>query len=218
MSRTQKRALVKKTIPAGDALIYGAILGSVGFSLLYFYTNPLTAFIAFIGFFFYVVVYSIGKRKTVHGTLLGSISGAVPPVVGYCAVTNHFDITAFLLFLILVVWQMPHFYAIAIFRKDDYAAVSLPVLPVRKSIEQAKMQIVLYIIAFIMVSSLLTFFHFTGYSYLIGMMVVGIIWLLVALKGFRKHENLRWPRKVFFLSLVVILVFSLLLCVNVWLP
>ena len=140
MARTKKRALVTKTIPEFHAVVYGSILGILGFLLLLCNTNVLTALIAFIGFIFYVIVYGIFKRKSVHGTVIGSISGAVPPVVGYCAVTNNLDLGAFLLFIILVIWQMPHFYAIAIFRRDDYVAASIPVLPIKKGLFQTKIQ------------------------------------------------------------------------------
>src|SRR5579871_4902777 len=97
MDRTQNRALVQKIIHTQNALVYGFILGLLGFISLIFFTNLLTAFIGFIGFIFYVFLYTFGKRRTVYGTLIGSISGAVPPVAGYCAVTNHFDFAAFLL-------------------------------------------------------------------------------------------------------------------------
>lgn len=211
MARTQKRALVKKTIPGKYALIYAAILGILGFSLLLFHTNILTAFIAFIGFFFYVVMYSFTKRSTIYGTMVGSISGAVPPVVGYCSVTNHIDVAAILLFFILVFWQMPHFYAIAIFRKEDYAAASIPVLPIKKGIFQAKLQMFLYIIAFIIASSLLTVFRYTGFVYLVVMVTLGLMWLGLAIRGFRINDDKKWARKMFFFSLVIILTFSVLL-------
>src|SRR3981189_1142404 len=102
MTRTKKRALVSGLISGRNALIYATILGLIGFSLLVFHTNLLTAFIGFIGFFVYIVLYGISKRRSIHGTIVGSIAGAVPPVVGYLAVTNNFDSGAFLLFLILV--------------------------------------------------------------------------------------------------------------------
>lgn len=218
MSRTKKRALVTKVIPEIHAIIFATILGFVGFFLLVCYTNFLTAFIAFIGFIFYVIVYGIAKRKTIHGTLVGSVSGAVPPVVGYCAVTNNFDLGAFLLFLILVVWQMPHFYAIAIFRTEDYDAACLPVLPVKKGIIHTKIQMLIYAIIFIFCAVALTFFHYTGYVYLFGMLVVGIIWIGIAVKGFKTQNTILWARKMFLFSLIIIIVFSALLIGNAWLP
>lgn len=218
MARTQKRALVKKSIPEFNAIIFGSILGFIGFFLLLSYTNLLTAFIGFLGFIFYVIVYGIGKRKTVHGTVIGSISGAVPPVVGYCAVTNNFDLGALLLFLILVIWQMPHFYAIAVFRVDDYAAAEIPVLPVKKGLLHTKIQMLVYIILFVIVSDSLTFFHYTGYIYLICMTVLGCIWFFLVLRDFEKVDRNRWARKIFFFSLIIIVAFSFLLVFNALLP
>jgi heme o synthase len=211
MDRTKKRALVKKIIHIQSALIYGFILGILGFTILLLFTNLLTTFIAFVGFIFYVFFYTFGKRMTVHGTLIGSISGAVPPAVGYCAVSNNFDLAAFLLFLILVFWQMPHFYAIAIFRKDDYESASIPVLPVKKGLAQTKEQIVLYVLAFIIAVCSLTIFHFTGFVYLIVMDTLSIMWLILAVQGFFVKDDKIWARKMFIFSLVIITVFSLLL-------
>ncbi len=217
MKRTQRRALVTKTISEFHAVIYATILGILGFLILLINTNFLTFGIAFIGFFFYVIMYGISKRRSVHGTIVGSISGAVPPVVGYCAVTNNFDMAALLLFLILVIWQMPHFYAIAMFRSRDYAAASIPVLPVKEGFFQAKIQILAYIIIFILVSDLLTILHYTGYIYFIVMTAFGICWLILSIEGFRTTDDSRWARKIFFFSLIVITVFSLLLIGTAWL-
>jgi len=155
MARTKKRALPTGIISGRNALLYAIVLGVIGFSLLLFYTNLLTTFVGFVGFFVYIVLYGISKRRSVYGTIVGSIAGAVPPVVGYVAVTNNFDMGALLLFLILVIWQMPHFYAIAIFREDDYAAASIPVLPIKQGIKATKIHMVLYIAAFLIATVML---------------------------------------------------------------
>lgn len=214
MSRTQKRPLITKKISGIHALVYATILGLCGFFLLYFYTNVLTAFVAFIGFFFYVVVYSFGKRQSEYGTLVGSISGAVPPVVGYCSVTNHLDLAAWLLFFALVAWQMPHFYAIAIFRYDDYKNASIPVLPVKNGLFQTKLQILFYVLLFICVIGMFTYFHYTGYGFLIIMEVVSLIWLGIAISGFRVLDDRRWARHMFFFSLLIIVLFSVVLSLS----
>ena len=102
MVRTKNRALVTKTIVGWQALLYATILTLIGVYVLYYFTNILTVMIACFGLFAYVVLYGIAKRRTIHSTAIGSISGALPPVAGYCAVTNHLDIAALLFFLILV--------------------------------------------------------------------------------------------------------------------
>lgn len=214
MERTKKRALVTKTIPVINALIFGTILGLLGFSTLYIFTNLLTTVVAAIGFFFYVFVYTFSKRKTIYSTLLGSVSGAVPPVVGYVAVSNTFDTAAFLLFLLLVLWQMPHFYAIAIFRHDEYANASLPVLSVKRGMHVTKTHILFYILVFTLVAPLLTIFGYTGYLYLAGMLLLTLIWLWKGLHGFRTANNVIWARGMFKFSLIVLLGFCLLLSIN----
>lgn len=218
MARTKKRALVQGTISRQTAFIYGLVLGLIGLGLLLIFANWLTAAIALAGMFFYVVVYGWGKRATVHGTLIGSISGATPPVIGYAAVTNHLDWAALLLFLILTAWQMPHFYAIAIFRSKDYAAAHIPVLPVKKGLQQTKIQIIAYVLAFILASIVLSPLGYTGYTYFIVMALVGLYWLRIGAKAFGKIDDNAWARKMFGLSLVTLLVLSVMLSINAWLP
>jgi len=139
MERTRNRVLVKGLISAKVSLVYATALGIAGFALLYFGANPLAMWLAVMGFVVYVGVYSLYmKRNSVYGTLIGSLSGAAPPVIGYCAVTNQFDAGALILLAIFSLWQMPHSYAIAIFRFKDYQAANIPVLPVVKGISVAK--------------------------------------------------------------------------------
>ncbi|HEU5122168.1 MAG TPA: protoheme IX farnesyltransferase, partial [Candidatus Saccharimonadales bacterium] len=127
MARTKKRALVTGDITIPSAIIYAVTLAGGGFSLLVLYTNWLTAALGAFAMVFYVVLYGIAKRKTIFGTLVGAVPGAIPPVTGYVAVSNQLDGAALLLFLILVAWQMPHFYAISIYRRHDYDAAAIPV-------------------------------------------------------------------------------------------
>lgn len=214
MDRTKRRALVTKKIPVRNALIFGTILGILGFGLLYFFTNLLTTFIAFIGFFFYVIVYTFSKRKTVYGTLLGSISGAVPPVVGYTAVTNNFDAAALLLFMLLVIWQMPHFYAIAIFRLQDYKEAGIPVLPVKRGINFTKIEIVGYIILFTLTIPFLTLLGYTGYVYLVVMLLLSFMWLVKGITGFRTKDTTLWARSLFKFSLIVLLALCVMISIN----
>ncbi len=139
MERTKNRVLVKGLIDPKVSLIYASVLGIAGMLLLYVAANALAMMLAVIGFVIYVGVYSLYmKRKSVYGTLIGSLSGAAPPVIGYCAVTGQFDTGALILLLIFSLWQMPHSYAIAIFRFKDYQAANIPVLPVIKGISVTK--------------------------------------------------------------------------------
>lgn len=218
MQRTKKRALVTGAITARNALLFATIMVVLGTWLLAKYINPLTAGIAVFGFFAYVVLYGIAKRKSVHGTAVGSIPGAVPPVVGYVAVTNQLDMVALLLFVILVCWQMPHFYAIAIFRMKEYASAGIPVLPIKSGLFATKVQITLYIIAFAAASCSLAALGYTSFTYLVVMGLLSIAWLRLALQGFEAKDDNTWARKVFGVSLIVLLVFSLMISLNNWLP
>ncbi len=215
MARTKNRALVKGLVSGRNAIIYAISLVLVGVLVLALYTNLLAVGIALTGFFVYVVLYSIWKRRSIYGTIVGSISGAVPPVVGYVAVSNSFDAGAIILFSILVLWQMPHFYAIAIYRLDDYAAASIPVLPVKKGVHTAKMHILVYISAFIIAALMPTVFGYTGYAYFTVVGLLGLTWLGLAIKGFSTSNNDKlWARKMFFSSLIVITLLCIMIFVN----
>lgn len=218
MARTQKRALVSGEISTRSALIYGVVLGLLGFLVLTIYTNFLTVLLGMVGLFSYLVLYSVGKRQSEHGTLIGTIAGATPIVAGYCAVTNSFDAAALLLFLAMAFWQMPHFYAIAMFRAKDYAAAGLPVLPVKKGVSITKLQIVLYIVAFIVEAAMLSVLGYTGNIYLAVMLAVGLYWLYKAYAGIKAKDSVKWARGMFGFSLIVLLTFSFMLSVGALLP
>ncbi|MCX6995085.1 MAG: heme o synthase [Chlamydiae bacterium] len=211
MHRTKNRALAKGLISERKALIFGVILGVIGNGLLFAYTNTLTLFVADIGFFIYVVIYSMWKSRTIYGTAIGSLAGAVPPVVGYCAVSNQFDLGALILFSMMVLWQMPHFFSIAIYRFNDYKAGGIPVLPVIKGMLRTKIHSVIYIVLFLIVGSLLTLFHYTGTIYLVAFLILNMVWLLLALQGFRIKNEALWGRQMFIFSLVLITIISVII-------
>jgi protoheme IX farnesyltransferase len=204
MERTRNRALVTGLISGKQALFFAAILGFSGFLTLASGCNFLTAVIALVGFLIYVLLYAVMKLSSVHGTLVGSLAGAVPPVVGYCAVSNRFDLAAFLLFMILVFWQMPHFFAIALYRFQDYFAASIPLLPVKKGFYQTKIQMHVYIIAFCAATLSLTYFGYTGYLYFGVALILNLAWLILCLKGLKATDDIVWARSMFRFSLVVI--------------
>lgn len=218
MSRTKQRALALGSISGRTALIYAVLLGVSGELALAARTNALAALLALFGFLMYVVVYGFWKRRSTLGTLVGSLSGAVPPVVGYCAVTNQFDGAALLLFLILVFWQMPHFFAIALYRVKDYASAGLPVLPVAKGIQTTKLQIVAYTIGFAAVSALLSVFGYTGRVYLAVALLIGLSWTVLSLRGFSAADDSRWARQMFGFSLLAMTALCLTISVDHFLP
>ncbi len=218
MNRTKKRALVTGAVSGPQAIIYACLLGAAGFVILMRYTNELTMYLGILAIVSYVVLYGYAKRKTVHGTLVGTIPGALPMVAGYTAVTGVFDAAAIILFLIMVFWQLPHFYAIAMYRRDDYKAAGIPVLPVVKGMYITKVSIVFYVAAFIVTVTLLTVFGFTGYIYLVGALVLGLLWFRRGVKGFTTMDDIKWARGMFFFSLMVLTSMSVLIPLGGLLP
>lgn len=214
MQRTKKRALVTGRVSSRSALIYGTTLGLTGAALLGLFTNTLALLVALFGMFIYVGVYSPLKRKTSFGTVIGSVAGAAPPVVGYTSVANKLDGGALLLFLILVCWQMPHFYAIAIYRSKEYAAAKIPVLPRKYGLLITKLNILFYILALIAATWALTLLNYTGYTFLIVVTLFSFVWLWLCLRGFGKVDSNAWARGMFFLSLVIIINLSVMLSLD----
>lgn len=214
MERTKNRALVTGKISIKNGIIFSLFLGVIGLLVLTVYTNLLTVVLGILGWIFYVVVYGIGKRKSVHGTLIGSISGAIPPVAGYTAVTGSLDVGALLLFLILVAWQMPHFYAIAVYRQKDYEAASIPVLPAVKGLKPTVNQIIFYTLLFVVSTCLLYFYGYAESIYLLIMLVVGSYWLYICIKGLKTQNYIKWAHSVFGVSLLVLLIFSVAVTIS----
>ncbi|HEV2403221.1 MAG TPA: heme o synthase [Candidatus Saccharimonadales bacterium] len=219
MARTQHRALAQGTIPGRNAIAYAVLLAAAGFTLLLVYTNVLVVVVGATGLIDYIVLYGFAKRHSVHGTLVGSIAGATPPLAGYLAVTDHVDLTALLLFLILAVWQMPHFYAIALYRLKDYRAAGLPVLPVKKGLRATKISIVAYIVAFTACCVALSLSGHASHIFLVIMLAAGLWWLWPAIKGFVAADSTSsWARGLFLRSLVVLCVYCTVMGLNVVLP
>ena len=208
MARTKFRALARGAIPHRKALLFGTALGLLGTFILLIGTNPLTTSVALTGFFFYVIVYSLSKYQTTYSTLIGSIAGAIPPVVGYTTVTGKLDLGALILFAIIAMWQMPHFFAIAIYRINDYAKASIPVFPRVKGMYRTKVHMTAYLLAFMASTALLTLCGYTTAVFMIIMTLAGLAWLILALKGFKAQNDKRWARKMFVYSLIVVMTLS----------
>lgn len=210
MQRTQNRALVKKTISPTVALIYAFVLGLIGFSILWFGVNAYAFLFAMIGFIVYVGFYSLWtKRTSIHQTVIGSISGASPPVIGYTAVTHHFDVAALLLFLAYALWQMPHSWAIAIYRFDDYKNAGIPILPVARSIYRTKVECVIYILLFAAVLNGLYCFGYTNIFFLITFNALTAYWLYLSIIGFKAENDQLWAKRFFLYSVILITLLSL---------
>ncbi|MEW4937363.1 heme o synthase [Acinetobacter baumannii] len=210
MQRTQNRALVKKTISPTVALVYAFVLGVIGFSILWFGVNGYAFLFAMIGFIVYVGFYSLWtKRTSIHQTVIGSISGASPPVIGYTAVTHQFDVAALLLFLAYALWQMPHSWAIAIYRFDDYKNAGIPILPVARSIYRTKIECVIYILLFAAVLNGLYCFGYTNVFFLITFNALTAYWFYLSIIGFKAENDQLWAKRFFLYSVILITLLSL---------
>lgn len=219
MARTKKRAIVSGEVSGRNAVIFSIILGLLGLAILIAYTNPLVVAIGVIGFVDYVVLYGmLSKRLSVHGTLVGSISGAMPILAGYCAATGVIDVGAFIVFAVLFLWQMPEFYSIAIYRRKEYQKAGVPVISVMKGVENTKHQIIAYTVMFVVASLLLAILGYTGSVYLIVMAGLGGYWIGLALQGLKTKQVDEWARRMFRFSLVILLAFCGLISVDAWLP
>lgn len=217
MQRTRQRPSANGHIGLRPAMLYAAVLGLGGLVLLSAFTNRVTVILGLLAYFDYVVLYGYSKRHSRYGTLVGSISGALPPAAGYTAVTGQFNATAALLFLILLFWQMPHFYAIAIYRLDDYRAAGLPVWPLAKGLESTKRQMLGYIMAFVAACVALSLAGLTGRLFAVTSVLLGLAWLWRSHQGYAGDER-TWARRMFFVSLVVLVITSVGLAAGTRLP
>ncbi len=215
MRRTKNRALASGRLHVSTAVVYGVLLGILGFAILLFKTNLVAVFFAALGFVVYVGVYSLRyKRSSIYGTLIGSLSGACPPVIGYVAVTNQFDIGAAILLLTFCLWQIPHSYAIAIYRFDDYRAAKIPVLPIEQGIQAARRHMIAYIIGFAIAALMLTYHGYAGNLYALIIGGCSLYWLYLAKIGYQPENEQLWARKLFVFSIVIIVAFSVLISVD----
>lgn len=202
MKRTRNRALAVGIIHPRNALIFGLSLLLAGLLVLTVGANPLAAVWGLIGHVFYVLIYTPMKRVSSLNTVVGAVSGAAPPVIGWVAVTESVDMGAWLLFLILFIWQMPHFLALAMMKAEDYRAAGLPMLPVVKGFHETKRQMFLWTAALVPASLLLFFHGNVGYIYLVTALVLGVIYLIELFKGFHTKDDMAWAKKLFGYSLI----------------
>ena len=204
MTRTQKRPLVTGDISVIQATIYGSLLLILGCLVLYYLVNLLTLWIIIIGFIVYVGVYTVSKRLTIHATVLGGISGAIPPVAGYTAVVNSLDYNALALFLILFFWQIPHSYAIAMLYMDNYSKVKLPMLPLVKGITYTKKVMLFYLVLFVVSCALPALLGSADLLSFVVCMLVVLFWLYKSILSYRKDTDRIFAKTVFKFSIIVI--------------
>ncbi|MGB5472691.1 MAG: heme o synthase [Gammaproteobacteria bacterium] len=183
MTRTSRRPLPQGEISQTGALVFAVLLAALSMAILVVFINSLTAVLTFFSLVGYAIVYTMYlKRATPQNIVIGGAAGAAPPVLGWAALTDTVDPHALLLFLIIFIWTPPHFWALAIHRRDEYAKVDIPMLPVTHGIPFTRLQILLYTIMLLVVSVLPFAMHMSGYFYLAGALLLGIGFLRYAIQ------------------------------------
>ncbi|HLO03949.1 MAG TPA: heme o synthase [Symbiobacteriaceae bacterium] len=203
MKRTIKRPIPSGRLSRQTVLVFGISLGIISFLLLWVAANLLTAVLAQAGYLFYVFIYTMWlKRSTTQNIVIGGVAGAVPPLVGWAAVTGTLSPAAWIMFLIIFMWTPPHFWALALYRNEDYTRAQVPMLPVIHGEAVTKRQILLYAVLLIPTTALLWLTGRVGYWYLGLSTVIGLVYLYSCIALFReKMPEQKWAKKSFKWSL-----------------
>ena len=202
MERTKIRPLAKGAIPPLVGLYLGLILNILSFLLLYYQVNLLSACLTLSATLFYVFIYTIWlKRRTPQNIVIGGAAGAVPPVVGWAAITNEIGIPAIALFLIIFFWTPPHFWALSILLKEDYAKANIPMLPVVSSIQETSKQIVRYTIFLVLITIVFAFHDSVSYIYMGSATLLGAIFIYFSIR-FKTESTQSRARTLYIFSLL----------------
>lgn len=213
MNRTENRPIPQGEISPFKASIFAFTLGVLGAAILVIYVNTLTALLTLASLIGYAFVYTVYlKRATPQNIVIGGLAGAAPPLLGWTAVTNSVDPNSLLLVLIIFAWTPPHFWALAIHRKDDYAKENIPMLPVTHGVKFTKLQIILYTIIMMLVSLFPFVVMMSGVFYLFSALILGIIFLYYSIALYFDEENkLAFPTFVYSIYYIFLIFAALLI-------
>lgn len=212
MARTAHRGVANGRVTSGQALVFATVLGCIGSSLLYVFVNPLTMWLTIATFVAYAVIYTmVLKPATPQNIVIGGASGAMPPLLGWTAVANEVTAPALVLFLIIFVWTPPHFWALALYRVDDYRRSGLPMLPVTHGQRFTGLNVFLYTLLLIAVTMLPYLIRMSGLFYLVSALVLGGIFLWRAWNLWRHYSDALARRTFSYSILYLTLLFAALL-------
>lgn len=201
MKRTEGRPIPQGSLSTFQCLVFAILLGSLAMFILVVWVNSLTAVLTFLSLIGYAIVYTVYlKRATPQNIVIGGAAGAMPPVLGWAAVTGEVTAGALLLFLIVFIWTPPHFWALAIHRREDYAKVDIPMLPVTHGVAYTRVQILLYTILLVIVSIFPYLIQMSGLLYLVAALVLGVMFLIHVWKMFDNDAE-KQPIKTFVFSI-----------------
>ena len=216
MLRTARRATARGTISSTQVIALSGLLGGVGMLVLYHLVNPLTMWLTFATFVGYAVIYTIIlKPRTPQNIVIGGLSGAMPPALGWAAVAGTVPAEAWLLVLIIFIWTPPHFWALALYRRHDYVKSGLPMLPVTHGQQYTQLQILLYSVALLATTILPYIIRMSGVLYLICALVLGAIFVAYAWQLYRKYSD-ALARRLFRYSILYLSLLFLALLVDHW--
>jgi protoheme IX farnesyltransferase len=214
MARTKRRPLASGQLTERNVLIFALSLGLLAMLILVLWVNSLTAVLTFLSLIGYAIVYTAWlKRATPQNIVIGGAAGAAPPVLGWTAVTGSVDPQALLLFLIIFIWTPPHFWALAIYRKAEYALVDIPMLPVTHGSAFTRLQILLYTVLLVIVTTLPYLTHMSGIVYLAGVSVLNIGFMWYALR-MMTSKDIMLPMYTFAFSITYLMVLFIFLLVD----
>ena len=213
MNRTENRPIPQGEVSPINASIFAFILGSLGAAILVIYVNTLTAFLTLASLIGYAFIYTVYlKRATPQNIVIGGLAGAAPPLLGWTAATSSIDPNSLLLGLIIFAWTPPHFWALAIHRKDDYAKENIPMLPVTHGVQFTKLQIILYTIILILVSLLPFVVMMSGILYFISAVILGVIFLYYAVRLYFDEDSVSaFPTFVYSIYYIFLIFAALLI-------
>jgi len=218
MARTRARPLPTGQLNEKQALAFAAVLGVAAMAILAFLVNLLTAILTFASLIGYAVVYTVWlKRATSQNIVIGGAAGAAPPVLGWAAVTNSIDPNALLLFLIIFVWTPPHFWALAIARRDEYARAGIPMLPVTHGVEYTRLHVLLYTFLLVIVTLLPFLTRMSGLLYLVVAVVLNSVFVYYAL-AMKITARKELPMRVFRFSITYLMWLFAALLADHYLP
>ncbi|HET7664112.1 MAG TPA: heme o synthase [Rhodanobacteraceae bacterium] len=217
MSRTSHRPLASGKLTARQVFVFAVVIGVVSMLILALLVNVLTAVLTFAGLIGYALIYTAFlKRATSQNIVIGGLAGAIPPILGWTAVTGQLDPYALLLCLIIFVWTPPHFWALAIFRREEYARADIPMLPVTHGVRYTAWNVLFYTVLLLVVTVLPFLTGMSGLLYLGGALVLGGGFLYYAIRLIRPPDE-RFAMKVFGYSIVYLMVLFAFLLLDHWL-
>jgi heme o synthase len=214
MARTHKRPVAQGRVGPVQAAVFAAVIGSLGMAILLIWINALTAWLTFASLLGYAVVYTMFlKRATPQNIVIGGLAGAAPPLLGWTAVTGQIDGHGLLLVLIIFAWTPPHFWALAIHRREEYASVDIPMLPVTHGVAFTKLHILLYTVIMFLITLLPYATRMSGPLYLLGAIVLGCGFLYWAIELIR-DKNPNAPMETFRYSIIYLMALFLIMLMD----